>query len=47
MSIEHISTNFMITNSLTKGLPPKTFNKHVFKGRELLGIVNDIILCLY
>ena len=29
MSIEHISTNFMIANPLTKGIPPKVFNEHV------------------
>ena len=29
VSIEHISTNFMVADPLTKGLPPKTFNEHV------------------
>ena len=29
MSIEHISTNLMITYPLTKGLSPKTFIEHV------------------
>ena len=29
VSIEHISTNLMITDLLNKGLPPKTFIKHV------------------
>ncbi|PKU76168.1 Retrovirus-related Pol polyprotein from transposon TNT 1-94 [Dendrobium catenatum] len=27
--IEHISTNFMIADPLTKGLPPKVFHEHV------------------
>ena len=31
VSIEHISTELMIADSLTKGLPPKTFNNHVNK----------------
>ena len=35
VSIEHISTNLMIANPLTKGLPPKTFNEHV----ERMGII--------
>ena len=29
MSIEHISTNFMIADPLTKGVPPKAFYEHV------------------
>ena len=29
VSTEHISTNFMIADLLTKGLPPKVFNEHV------------------
>ena len=29
ISIEHISTELMIANPLTKGLVPKTFNNHV------------------
>ena len=29
VSIEHISTNFIIANPLTKGLPPKVFHEHV------------------
>lgn len=28
MSIEHIGTNFMIVDPITKGLPPKAFRKH-------------------
>ena len=28
LSIEHIGTNSMITDSLTKGLPPKVFHQH-------------------
>ena len=33
-SFEHISTNLLIADPLTKGLPPKTFNEHV----ERMGI---------
>ena len=29
VSIEHISTNFMIVDPLIKELPPKTFDEHV------------------
>ena len=29
VSIEHISTKFMVADPLTKGLPPKTFYEHV------------------
>ena len=29
VSTEHISTNFMIADLLTKGLPPKVFHEHV------------------
>ena len=29
VSIEHISTNFILADLLTKGLPPKVFHKHV------------------
>ena len=29
VSIEHINTELMIADSLTKGLPPKTFKEHV------------------
>ena len=29
VSIEHISTNSMITDPLTKGLPPKVYHEHV------------------
>ena len=29
VSIEHISTNSMIVDSLTKGLPPKVYHEHV------------------
>nr|KYP58991.1 Copia protein [Cajanus cajan] len=28
LSIEHIHTNFMVTDPLTKGLPPKMFHEH-------------------
>ncbi|KAK6128152.1 hypothetical protein DH2020_038105 [Rehmannia glutinosa] len=36
VSIEHISTDVMIADPLTKGLPPKTFIRHV----EWMGILN-------
>ena len=29
VSIEHISTQLVIADPLTKGLPPKTFKEHV------------------
>ena len=29
MSIEHINTELMVADPLTKGLPPKTFKEHV------------------
>ena len=29
MPIEHTSTNFMIADPLTKGVPPKVFHEHV------------------
>ena len=35
VSIEHISTNLMIADPLTKGLSPKAFNEHV----ESMGIL--------
>ena len=35
VSIEHISTNLMIVDPLTKGSPPKTFIEHV----ESMGII--------
>ena len=35
VSIEHISTNLMIVDPLTKRLPPKTFTGHV----ERMGII--------
>ena len=35
ITIEHINTNFMIADPLTKGLSPKTFNEHV----ERIGII--------
>jgi hypothetical protein len=35
VSIEHISTNLMIADPLTKGLPPKVFCGHV----ENMGIM--------
>ena len=39
VSIEHISTNLMIVDPLTKGLPPKTFIGHV----ERMGIMSNKI----
>ena len=36
MSIEHTSTNFMIANPLTKGVPPKVFHEHVAR----MGVVH-------
>ena len=29
ISIEHLGTNFMIVDPITKGLPPKVFHEHV------------------
>ena len=40
VSIEHISTNFMIVDPLTKGLPPKVFHEHVAR----IGVVHLIDL---
>ena len=31
VSIEHIKTDLMIADPLTKGLPPKTFKEHVHR----------------
>ena len=39
VSIEHISTQLLIADPLTKGLTPKTFNEHV--ERMGLGLVSD------
>ena len=36
MSIEHISTNFMIGDPLTKGVPPKVFHEDVAR----MGVVH-------
>ena len=36
VSIEHTSTNFMIADSLTKGVPPKVFHEHVAR----MGVVH-------
>ncbi|BAT96301.1 hypothetical protein VIGAN_08321700, partial [Vigna angularis var. angularis] len=38
VSIEHISTDFMISDPLTKGLPPKLFVDHV----KNMGIMSTI-----
>ena len=35
VSIEHISTELMVADPLTKGLPPKTFTGHL----ESMGIL--------
>ena len=42
VSIEHISTNFMIANPLTEGVPPKAFHEHVAR----MGVVHlgDILI---
>ena len=42
VSIEHISTNLMIVDPLTKGVPPKVFYKHVAR----MGVIHldDILL---
>ena len=41
VSIEHISTNSMIVDLLTKGLPPKVYHEHVTH----MGVVhNDDVL---
>ena len=37
VSVEHISTNLMIVDPLTKGLPPKTFTGHV----ERMGLMSN------
>ena len=37
VSIEHIYTNLMIVDPLTKGLPPKTFTSHV----ERMGLMSN------
>jgi len=39
VSIEHISTNLMIADPLTKGLPSKTFIEHV-KNMSII-VIND------
>ena len=40
VSIEHCSTNLMIVDPLTKGLPPKVFHEHVTR----MGIIDDDML---
>ena len=40
VSIEHISTNYMVVDPLTKGLPPKVFNEHV--GRMGFLMLDDV-----
>jgi len=37
VSIEHISTNIMIADPLTKGLPPKLYAGHV-KNMDIMSI---------
>ncbi|CAH9139231.1 unnamed protein product [Cuscuta epithymum] len=39
VSIEHIGTNLMIADPLTKGLPPKVFHEH----RTHMGVVADVV----
>ena len=39
VSIEHISTNLMIADPLTKGLRPKTFTGHV----ERMGLMSNYL----
>ena len=39
VSIEHINTNLMIADPLTKGLPPKTFTGHV----ERMGLMSNYL----
>jgi hypothetical protein len=38
--IEHIGTELMVADSLTKGLPPKTFSGHVIR----MGIIDKSLL---
>jgi len=38
--IEHIGTDLMIADPLTKGLPPKTFTGHV----EMMGVMEKSLL---
>ncbi|PKU80214.1 Retrovirus-related Pol polyprotein from transposon TNT 1-94 [Dendrobium catenatum] len=38
VSFEHISTNLIIADPLTKRLPPKTFHEHVAK----MGIIENL-----
>ena len=40
--IEHIGTNLMIADPLTKGLPPKIFVGHV----ERMGVVDKSLLTM-
>ena len=40
VSIEHIGTDMMIADPLTKGLPPKTFSGHVVE----MGIIEKSLL---
>lgn len=40
VSIEHIGTDMMIADPLTKGLPPKTFSGHVVE----MGIIDKSLL---
>ena len=39
LCIEHISTNDMLADPMTKGLPPKVFEDHVSK----MGLTNDLV----
>ena len=40
VSFEHIRTDMMVADPLTKGLPPKAFNGHV----ERMGIIDKALL---
>ena len=42
VSIEHISTNSMIVDPLTKGLPPKVYHEHVT--HMVIVHINDVIV---
>ena len=42
VSIEHISTNSMIADPLTKGLPPKVYHEHVTHMSVIL--IDDVLV---
>ncbi|KAL6312742.1 hypothetical protein AAG906_034897 [Vitis piasezkii] len=43
LSIEHISTNFMIADLLTKGLPPKVYHEHVTHMGEATSLKSELL----